>query len=443
MYQLFQAAEDYMAPFRQSALFAAQALHTYFDLPGAAGIPARSMIAASDMIGHGAITHRRPAFHLPTMALRNIQFGNPVANRKRAQPCLNEVDGDTIIPIAERRIMETPFGALLHFEKQWPTALDPHVATHPQQQVLIVTPMSGHFSTLLRDTIATMLPDFDVFITDWTNARDVDLAFGAFGFDDYVHHLIAFMEGMQPGSHVVAVCQPAVQALCATIMMEISDHPALPASLTLIAGPLDTQAPASEVDRLAQSHDLGWFRKNMIHQVPYRYRGAGRLVYPGYLQIASFISMNANRHAFAALNQMKDIIFDHPDAIKARRGFYEEYFAVMDMPAEFYLETVERVFQNNDLASGHLRVDGIDINPAALRRSRLTIIEGEMDDICPPGQTASIIPKCVSLHPSMLTHHIQAGVGHYGCFSGSKWRQSIYPIIREQIQKSSINQPKI
>jgi polyhydroxyalkanoate depolymerase len=296
-----------------------------------------------------------------------------------------------------------------------------------------VAALAGHFSTLLRDTVATLLPEQDVYITDWHNARDIPLQDGRFGFDEYVEHLVRWLEVLGPGTHVIAVCQPCVPALAATAVMAEAGSDAQPRSLTLMAGPIDARVDPTVVDDLATDRPLSWFRRNVITTVPLRYPGALRSVYPGFLQLTAFVSMNIGRHANAHRELYQNLVDGDGAAADVTKKFYDEYFAVLDLTAEFYLETVQRVFQEHRLARGVLEYQGRPVNPAAIRKTALLTVEGERDDICSPGQTFPAHDLCSSIKPFRKRHHLQPGVGHYGVFSGRRWQSQIYPIVHNQI----------
>jgi poly(3-hydroxybutyrate) depolymerase len=298
---------------------------------------------------------------------------------------------------------------------------------------LLVAPLSGHFATLLRGTVRTMLADHDVYITDWHDARAIPLSQGWFDLEDFVEHLIRFIELLGSGTHVVAICQPAVAALAATAIMAENDSPAVPPSLTLMAGPIDTRISPTEVNRFATDHPIEWFAVNTISTVPLAYAGAGRRVYPGFLQLTSFMSLNPERHAKAFRDLFEHMIAGETAKAAAIRTFYDEYFAVMDMPAEFYLQTVRTVFQQHSLPRGKMVWHGRRVEPGAIRRTALLTIEGERDDICAVGQTLAAQELCSGLAPYMKTHWVQTAVGHYGVFSGRRWQNEIYPIVRDVI----------
>jgi poly(3-hydroxybutyrate) depolymerase len=332
------------------------------------------------------------------------------------------------VAIREEVVQSTPFGSLLHFAKD---------SRAVQPKVLVVAPLSGHFSTLLRGTVRTMLLDNDVYLTDWHNARDVPVAAGSFGLDDFVDHVIAWLEVLGPGSHVMAVCQPTVAVLAAVAVMAQTNNPAQPRSMTLMAGPIDTRLNPTKVNELAKQHPIEWFERELIATVPWRYAGAGRLVYPGFLQLTAFMAMNLDRHVKAHRTYFDNIVDGNDAAVAAHRTFYDEYLAVMDLPAEFYLQTIARVFQEHDLPRGALTWRGNKVEPGAIRRTALFTVEGELDDICAVGQTMAALDLCTGLRPSMKRHHLQTGVGHYGVFNGKRWSGEIYPQVREMIQSTS------
>lgn len=402
LYQLFQAQQDLLAPLRAWALGTQAALGALQAPPPAFPV-LRRLGAAAEMAALLRTTHRRPPFRLEP-----VRVGNQVAE------------------IAEEAVDATPFGTLLHFRKLGVEA--------PQPRMLVVAPMSGHFATLLRNTVQVLLPEMDVYVTDWANARDVPAEAGRFGFDEFVGHVVRFLETIGKGTHVLAVCQPVVAVLAAAALMAEDHNRAQPRSLALLAGPIDTRLSPTEVNRLAQSKPIEWFARHLIAEVPVRYPGAGRKVYPGALQLAAFMAMNLDRHREAMRAQYRALVEGDAEGALARRRFYEEYFAVMDLPAEFYLETVHRVFQDHALPRGALRVGGRRVRPEAMRRTALLTVEGERDDICGIGQTMAALDLCANVRPSMKRHHLQTGVGHYGVFSGKRWAQGIYPRVRAMVQ---------
>jgi poly(3-hydroxybutyrate) depolymerase len=403
MYRSFQAHADGMWALRALATAAIPVLDK--TRPGLSGDKIlRKIAAACEVFLLAALTHRRPPFRIEPVKV-----------------------GERYVAVHEEVTHATPFGTLLRFSKDM---------ADPGPRVLIVAPMSGHFATLLRDTVQTMLLDHDVYITDWHNARDVPLSAGTFGLDEYVAHIMEFLGAMGPGSHVMAICQPCVAALAAVAIMAEDEHPATPASMILMAGPIDCRIAPTAVNKLANDKPIEWFEKNLISTVPMRYAGAMRKVYPGFLQLTAFLSMNLDRHITSFRGFFEDLVNDDKEKAEATRTFYKEYFAVADLPAEFYLETVKRVFQDYALAKGELTWRDRKVDPGSIHRTALLTIEGERDDICSLGQTLAAHDLCSGLRQYMKTHYIQPGAGHYGVFSGRRWSGSIYPVVRDVIHVS-------
>ncbi|MEJ7925588.1 polyhydroxyalkanoate depolymerase [Sphingobium sp. AN641] len=400
LYSGYQAWTDMLTPARIAARMALQMRNGMG--PVADWAMPRRMFALMDVFQGAELTHVRPAYDIHTVLCGNAE-----------------------VAVREEVLLDLPFGGLLHFAKD-------DVET-PQPRVLVVAPMSGHFATLLRSTVQTLLRDHDVYITDWKNARDVPASAGRFGFEDYVDYVIRFFQNMGPGAHLLSVCQPCVPALAAVAVMSEDNDPATPRSMTLMGGPIDTRAAPTVVNELANEKSIEWFEKNLISTVPMRYPGAGRQVYPGFLQLSAFMAMNLERHG-AQHRELYQLLADgktvEADHIKS---FYEEYFAVLDMTKEFYLETVDRVFQRTLLARGELMHRGRLVNPGAIRKTALLTVEGERDDICAVGQTAAAHLLCTGLRPHLKRHHLQPGVGHYGVFSGRKWENQVYPQVRNMI----------
>jgi poly(3-hydroxybutyrate) depolymerase len=401
MYQLYQAQADLLFPLRQFARMGAR-LAKLADCGTCMPSPVRHISAGLIMFAEMGLTHHRPQFGIDVVAVNNRS-----------------------VAVAEEAADDTPFGTLLHFRKD-------HAVQQPR--VLLVAPMSGHFATLLRGTVQVMLPEHDLYITDWKNARDVPLAEGRFGFDEFVDHIIRFLRVMGPGSHVVAVCQPAVAALAAAAVMAQAGDAAVPHSMTLMAGPIDTRVNPTKVNELAQSRSIEWFDRHLISAVPWRFPGAFRHVYPGFVQLSAFMSMNLDRHISAHFGQFRSLVGGDHISAEAHRRFYDEYGAVMDLPAEFYLETVQRVFQEHDLPRGVLTWHGEPVRPMAIRRMGLLTVEGERDDICAIGQTMAALDLCSRIPVNLKQDHLQTGVGHYGVFSGRRWANEVYPRVREMIQ---------
>jgi poly(3-hydroxybutyrate) depolymerase len=402
LYLAYQAHSDFMVPVRTLADLAIKAMAPVQSTGTIAFT--RNLTAAYELISRAGLSHKRPPFGIDSVMVGNQE-----------------------VAVHEEAARVTPFGTLLHFKKDIDAA---------QPRVLLVAPLSGHFATLLRATVRTLLADHDVYITDWHNARDVPRAKGRFGFDEYIQHIVEFLETIGPGAHVVAVCQPCVAVLVAAAVMAQDNNPAQPRSMTLMAGPIDSRVNPTKVNELANSKPMEWFEQNLIARVPMRYPGAFRQVYPGFVQLAAFMTMNIERHIKAHRD-----LYDHlanGDLEKARvtKAFYDEYFAVLDLAAEFYLETVRLVFQEHALPLGKLTWNGVPVEPRAIRRTMLLTVEGERDDICAVGQTLAAHDLCSGLRPYLKRHHMQAGVGHYGVFSGNRWTNQIYPILKNVILSS-------
>ncbi len=365
----------------------------HVDLPEPCRVLARDIAASADLTARFGKDYSKPAFHLP----------------------VTTIDG-CAVSVTEEKALEKPYGTLLHFRRDTPRNDPP---------VLIVAPMSGHYATLLRGTVEALLPDHDVYITDWRDARHVPKSQGTFGLEDYISYVRDFVTHLGPDTNVIAVCQPTVPVLAAVSLMAAEDDPCQPATLTLMGGPVDTRAAETAVTRFALQHDLNWFRNNVITQVPPWYAGAGQDVYPGFLQLTGFMAMNPDRH----INAHTDL-FDHlrrGDGEKADKikEFYDEYLAVCDLSAPFYLDTIDQVFQRQTLAKGEMTWRGRPVDPCAIRKTALLTVEGALDDIAAPGQTSAAHGLCTGLTPEKHYHHLQPGVGHYGVFNGRHWRDEI------------------
>jgi poly(3-hydroxybutyrate) depolymerase len=339
------------------------------------------------------------------------------------------VDGETVA-ITERIVWQRNFCKLLRFERDMPKS------AKPQQKLLIVAPMSGHYATLLRGTVETFLPFYDVYITDWADARMVPLTAGHFGLDDYVDYLIEMCESLSREKdgialHTLGVCQPSVPLIAAVARMEAEKSPHVPASMTLMGGPIDTRRSPTGVNQLAQERGSAWFRQNCIHPVPYPYPGAGRQVYPGFLQLTGFMAMNFDRHVNAHIEMFNHLMEGDGDSAEKHREFYDEYLAVMDLTAEFYLQTVDVVFVEHSLPKGEMTHHGHKVDLTSIHRAALMTVEGEKDDISGIGQTLAAQDLCVNLPGSLKLHYEQKNVGHYGVFNGSRFRQEIAPRIRD------------
>ena len=399
IYRTYQSQTDFTAPLRTLAGHALEAFACA--PPKTDNLYMRSVKAACEMITRAGLSHERPSFRIPSVTVDEREYA-----------------------VREEAALVTPFATLLRFRKEQDIE---------QPRVLLVAPLSGHFATLLRDTVNTLLPDHDVYITDWHNARDVSLAGGRFGLDEYVEHIVRFLEFLGPGAHVIGVCQPCVAVLAAVALMAQDGNPAQPRSMILMAGPIDTRVNPTKVNELATSKPIEWFEGNLIATVRKPHPGAGRRVYPGFVQLGAFMSMNLSRHVKAHLDLYAALVQGKDQEAQATKTFYDEYFAVLDLPAEFYLETVTLIFQEYALPLGNLAWRGMRIEPRAIRRTALLTVEGEKDDICSVGQTLAAQDLCSGLFPNRKRHHMQAGVGHYGVFSGRRWQSQIYPLVRNVI----------
>lgn len=365
----------------------------------------------------------------PLVAAGLEVFAHASAPRGKPEFGIEEVQvGKKLVQIDEDIALRRPFGQLKHFRK---------VNAEQGEPLLIVAPMSGHYATLLRGTVARMLPKHDVFITDWRDAKLVPVSDGSFDLDDYIDYLIEFTQliyeqtGKRP--HVLAVCQPSVPAYAATAIMNADKHPARPKSLTMMGGPIDTRHAPTAVNTLATERPHAWFQRNVIATVPMIYPGSGRKVYPGFLQLAGFMTMNLGSHLISHWEMFKHLVVGDDESADATRGFYDEYLSVCDMTAEFYLQTVDAVFQRHLLPKGELEHRGRRVDPKAIKDTALLAIEGERDDISGIGQTKAALDLAMGLPASRKQYHLAEGVGHYGIFNGRKWREKIAPVVEKFI----------
>ncbi|MBA3447666.1 MAG: polyhydroxyalkanoate depolymerase [Pseudaminobacter sp.] len=327
------------------------------------------------------------------------------------------------VPVTERVIWSKPFCDLLHFQRSM------LAARPPAPKLLIVAPMSGHYATLLRGTVEAMLPHADVYITDWTDARMVPVSDGKFDLDDYIDYVVEMLHALGPDTHIMGVCQPSVPVLAAVALMEARGDRCAPATMTLMGGPIDTRRNPTAVNLLAEEKGTDWFRDNVIMQAPWPVPGFGREVYPGFLQLSGFMSMNLDRHITAHKEFFMHLVKDDGDSAERHRDFYDEYLAVMDLTAEFYLQTVDTVFVRHALPKGEMTHRGAPVDPAAIRNVALFTVEGENDDISGLGQTQAAHDLCVNIPDTMRAHYMQPTVGHYGVFNGSRFRSQIVPRI--------------
>ncbi len=398
-YQLYELNHAALQPFRAYAdamrLFYQNPLNPLSTTP-----LGRSVAAAAEVFERTTRRYAKPSFGLGTA---KIDF--------------------TEVPVTERVVWSRPFCNLIHFQRELPAG------RRPDPKLLIVAPMSGHYATLLRGTVEAMMPHADVYITDWTDARMVPLSDGRFDLDDYVDYVIDMLHHIGPGTHVMGVCQPSVPVLTAVALMEGRGDRFAPASMTLMGGPIDTRRNPTAVNLLAEEKGIEWFRDNVIMQVPWPNPGFMRDVYPGFLQLSGFMSMNLDRHLIAHKDFFMHLVKDDGDSAEKHRDFYDEYLAVMDLTAEFYLQTVETVFVRHDLPKGRMKHRGELVDLSAVRNVALFTVEGENDDISGVGQTKAAHDLCVNIPQDMRAHYMQPKVGHYGVFNGSRFRAEIVPRI--------------
>ncbi len=396
-------------------------------------------------MGHAALNPSRALagmtglyFKNPLNPLAHTPFGKTIAascelfersTRRYAKPEWNieaTLVGGERAPIRISTVWERPFCRLLHFERMFC-----HMPRRPQPKVLIVAPMSGHYATLLRGTVEAFLPNHDVYITDWVDARMVPLSEGRFDLDDYIDYIISIQHRLGGECHVIAVCQPSVPVLAATALMEASNDPYAPRSMTLMGGPIDTRSNPTSVNILAEERGTDWFRRNVITKVPFPHPGVMRDVYPGFLQLNGFVNMNLDRHLDAHKDLFFHLVQGDGDSAQKHREFYDEYLAVMDLTAEYYLQTVDTVFVRHALPKGEMTHRGRPIDPSKIRNAALLTIEGEKDDISGVGQTEAAHRLCVNIPAERKAHYLQLGVGHYGVFNGSRFRAETAPRIAD------------
>lgn len=404
LYRAYETRRQLLAPVYEMAGLQAAALR---NLPAPlARLPqARCSRAVAETVGALELTHRHPGY-----GIDEVQVGG------------------LTIAVEQEEVASTPFATLVHFRKQQEPA---------GPAVLVLPGLAGHFGSLVRRTICAMLADHDVYVADWRNARDVPLEAGPFGLDEYIEHLIDFLALIGPGAQLMAICQPCVPALAATAIMAAEDHPAQPAGIILMAGPVDARLNPGPVNAFAGRSSFDRTAKRMITVVPRPYAGAGRRVYPGFMQAMGFIGMDPKRHATAFADLFRNVLAGEEQAAAKTKTFYDEYFAVLDLTEEFYLDTARRVFRDCDLARGRFIWQDRPVEPGLIESALLTI-EGGRDELCPPGQTAAAHRLCTGIPAERKHHHLQADVGHYGVFSGQRFDSEIYPRIREFVAS---NQP--
>lgn len=372
---------------------------------------ARFLSASAGMMEHTQWPAQKPDFNIRAVKLRG-----------------------RIINVTEEIIAEKPFCNLLHFKRSTDDPLiDGYISHDPR--VLLVAPLAGHHATLLRDTVQALLPDHDVYITDWMDARMVPTAKGEFDLDDNIAIIMDFIRLLGPNLHVIAVCQSSVPVLCAVSLLEAGNDPARPRSISLLGGPVDPRKAPTLLTEFAAAHSLDWYKRTVIHAVPFYYPGSCRMVLPGFLQLQGFMSLHPERHFGEQLKQFQNLVRGDDEAAEYHRKFYDEYLAVMDVTAAYYLQTIERVFHDYQLPKGTFRWRDVPVDLKAIRQTALLVVEGEMDDISAPGQTQIALDLCSSLPPPLKQYHLQIGVGHFGVFSGRKWRNGIRPVVAEFIRR--------
>jgi len=402
LYQLYDWQRAALEPWRLMAQ-AGNEIYGHPDSPLSYLPGSRNVAAAFDLMTRLTQRYERPAFGIRSVRSDGVDYA-----------------------VSEVYDVEKPFCRLLHFRK---------MGAPKQPKVIVFAPLSGHFATLCRDTVKTLLADHDVWITDWIDAKEIPITQGPFHFDDYVAYVREFLTFTGRDTHAISVCQPTVPVMAAVSLMAANGEPT-PRSLTMMGGPIDTRRSPTEVNTFAKKHTLSWFEAKVIQRVPMRYPGFMRRVYPGFLQFAGFVAMNPDRHMESHVQYYQHLVAGDGESADAHRRFYDEYNAVMDLPAEYYLETVDRVFHKHALPQGKLVVAGERVRPEAIRDSALFTIEGELDDISGNGQTEAAQGLTRGIPAKMKQHFEAKGVGHYGIFSGRKFRELIYPRIREFIREA-------
>ncbi|TNM60653.1 polyhydroxyalkanoate depolymerase [Aliirhizobium smilacinae] len=400
-YQLYEMNHAAMAPFRAGA----EALRYVSSNPLnplSQTVLGRTLTASLEVFERATRRYAKPVFGLD----ETIVDGKPVA-------------------VTEEIVWSKPFCNLLHFKRDLPPSHG------PDQKILLVAPMSGHYATLLRGTVEALLPHAELYITDWVDARVVAVTEGGFDLDDYIDYIIEMLHKLGPGAHVAGVCQPSVPVLAAVAIMETRKDPMLPASMILMGGPIDTRINPTAVNKLANEHPLEWFKDNVIMTVPFPQAGFMRPVYPGFLQLSGFMSMNMDRHVMAHREFFDHLVKNDGESAEKHREFYDEYLAVMDLTEEFYLQTVDTVFIRHSLPKGEMMHRDVPVDTTAIRNVALMTVEGENDDISGAGQTDAAHTICPNIPDSRRLHYIQPDVGHYGVFNGSRFRQEIAPRIVE------------
>ena len=401
LYETYELQRSFLAGAGAMAGMGSEWMHNpanpFSNMPGAS-----QLASGLDVFAHASAIYGKPAFHLPTTVIDGVET-----------------------PVVEVIEARRAFGQLKHFTRP--------DAPKGQPKLLIVAPMSGHYATLLRGTVERLLPGHDIWITDWRDARMVPLSDGSFTLDDYVDYVIGFLEHIGPGAHMLAVCQPSVPAYAAAALMSADKNPARPRSLTMMGGPVDTRKAPTAVNTVATQRPHSWFVQNVIATVPWLYPGAGRKVYPGFLQLTGFMAMNWGNHMVSHWQMFRHLVDGDLEGADGTKQFYDEYRSVCDMTAEFYLETIDVVFQRHALPKGEMTVHGRRVDPAAITDVAILAIEGERDDISGLGQTKAALDISTGLPEKLKHYHMAEHVGHYGIFNGRRWRESIAPVVERWI----------
>lgn len=400
LYQIYEMTHAVVAPLRAASHVARVALNNPVN-PWSYSYPARATSAALEVFEGLTRQYGRPDWDIDRIAADGVS-----------------------VDVTRQTVQRKPFCKLKRFLRE-----DRKPGELPR--MLVVAPLSGHYATLLRGTVRTLVEDFEVYVTDWADARDVPLAVGPFHLDDYIRYIIEFLRELGPDMHVLAVCQPGPSVLAATALLSEDDDPCVPATVTIMGSPIDTRLSPTEPNRLAKTRPLSWFENNVILRVPFPHAGFMREVYPGFLQLTGFMTMNLDRHLTAHSTLYQNLVSGDGDSVAAHRKFYDEYLAVMDLPAEYYLDTIRVVFQEHQLAEGIMHCGDRRVDPGAIRRTALMTVEGENDDISGIGQTQAAHALCHNIPEHKRVDYIQPGVGHYGVFNGSRWRAEIAPRIRD------------
>jgi len=402
LYTLYAWQQTALAPLRLAAV-TGQHFFGNLGYPFADSRTARSIAAVCEMVERSTRQYGKPPFGIDAVPVKG-----------------------ELLPVTEEIVTANAFGSLLRFRREGAEKLP---------RVMLVAPLSGHHATLLRGTVAALLPAHDVHITEWHDAKLVPAAAGGFDLDDYIDQIAMYLRKLGPGTHVIAVCQPSVPVLAATALMAAAKDKCRPRSMTLMGGPIDTRINPTKVNQFAASRPLSWFKNTVVSHVPFGYPGFGRAVYPGFLQLSGFMSMNMDRHLGAHLRMFEHLIRGDGDSAEAHRRFYDEYMSVMDLTAEFYLQTVDLVFKQHALPKGEWVSRGRKIEPQLIRDTALMTVEGELDDISAPGQTLAAQDLCSSIPKTKREHVFAERVGHYGIFNGRRWREVIAPRVAAFIAK--------